>query len=522
MNCRQLLLAVATLSLVVAGFAQPARFNYQAKLTTATGQPLQGTHSMYFSLYAGGSPVAADDGTLLFKESASVDVSDGVANHSIGTGVNVFGGALTSAMLKTGGDIYVQVAVDADAPGNVVIPRTRLDSVPYALASADGDARTALTGPAPITISSPGSYYLAGNLDVTAGNGIVITSGRVTLDLNGFSINSTETTPTGTGILFGGAVSDVTITNGHIAGGVTYSADVFSGPGFLDGVGFSPSPPLNVMVSKLTISRCKRYGINLNGVAVRNMVDSCIVRIVGKDGITANTVVRSCAQSCGENAIVGVVVSDCLGEAITKSGIDTWTALNCYAYSRDYYGFNVYSVENCFGQSTNNDAILANTVAASTGFSEKGNAIYSGSVENSYGSSTDKYGVWGYTVNNCNGYSAHSNGVQADFAVTDSNGESNISGDGVSTSGTATNCRGTAVNGRGVYAEKAAQNCFGESTTDKKGLEGGMVTNSQGVSNTGVGLTFTKAGAMVFGERKMPPATNQVLGGGQAGPINLP
>ncbi len=40
----------------------------------------------------------------------------------------------------------------------------------------------------PYTISNPGSYYLTGNLAVTAGDAIVIAVDGVTLDLNGFTL----------------------------------------------------------------------------------------------------------------------------------------------------------------------------------------------------------------------------------------------------------------------------------------------------------------------------------------------
>ena len=56
---------------------------------------------------------------------------------------------------------------------------------------------------ATIAINQPGSYVLMGNLKVTDGDGIMINADNVTLDLNGFTISSTEATPTGYGIRLG-------------------------------------------------------------------------------------------------------------------------------------------------------------------------------------------------------------------------------------------------------------------------------------------------------------------------------
>ena len=45
---------------------------------------------------------------------------------------------------------------------------------------------------APYTISQPGSYYLTANLTVASGDAIDINANGVTLDLNGFTISSTD------------------------------------------------------------------------------------------------------------------------------------------------------------------------------------------------------------------------------------------------------------------------------------------------------------------------------------------
>jgi hypothetical protein len=49
-------------------------------------------------------------------------------------------------------------------------------------------------GTSTVVISTAGSYYLAGNIAVSSGNGVTITSSDVTLDLNGFGISRTSGT----------------------------------------------------------------------------------------------------------------------------------------------------------------------------------------------------------------------------------------------------------------------------------------------------------------------------------------
>lgn len=82
-----------------------------------------------------------------------------------------------------------------------VEPRTPIDSIP-------------------LTISNPGSYYLTQDLVSSDPNqdGITITSGGVTLDLNGFTLRGTALTGVGTGIWVNGSsnLRDIVIRNGAI------------------------------------------------------------------------------------------------------------------------------------------------------------------------------------------------------------------------------------------------------------------------------------------------------------------
>jgi hypothetical protein len=82
----------------------------------------------------------------------------------------------------------------------------------------------------PIVISQPGSYKLAGNLNVPAGvNGIEIAADNVTLDLNGFTVSgpgsctygdSVQCTETGDtkGIFDSTCLRELTVRNGTVRG----------------------------------------------------------------------------------------------------------------------------------------------------------------------------------------------------------------------------------------------------------------------------------------------------------------
>ncbi len=136
---------------------------------------------------------------------------------------------------------------------------------------------------APFTISIPGSYYLTSNIVCTASNAIVIATNGVTLDLSGFTIFSTVANAAngGTAILLGSGLSDITIENGHIRSGVTNnSSGVYSGGGFNNGIIYSGSDPMNVVVSHVSVSGCLNCGIYLNN-GESTVAESCTVQTVG-------------------------------------------------------------------------------------------------------------------------------------------------------------------------------------------------------------------------------------------------
>lgn len=326
----------------------------------------------------------------------------------------------------------------------------------------------------PFLIAQPGSYYLATNLTVASGDAITINANNVGLDLNGFTISSTES-PAGTSfaIRLGGnsenAVTNITIINGFISSGVVEQNGTYSGNGFGYGIAYpGVIRPYNARVSGVSVCGCRFNGIHL-GLFNSSAVNSCSVNTVGGLGISAQSISDSTAVDCGNSAINASMAHNCYGTSFAGSGISANAADNCV-----------------------------------------GNAFQSGN------------GVDASLALNCYGSSSVGTGVYASQTVESSYGSAFSGGAGVYSAGTALNSSGFSTIGIGLYAEHCAQNCYGLSEGSAAGLVTSLAQNCFGQSQSGTGLTFTKLGAMCYGVRASPGAVNYVIGTGLAGPVNLP
>lgn len=215
---------------------------------------------------------------------------------------------------------------------------------------------------APYFILKPGAYYLTTNLTGNGSDAIDIDTNGVTLDLNGFTISSTAVTG-GAGVGFqANALSDITICNGHIAGGFTNNAGVYAGNGFTYGIAyFTATPPANIRVIGVSISGCRDYGIYLN-VGTSSLVESCTVHTASIYGIYASTIKDSTAMDCGSIAIDGDTVFNCHGQGSGSGfGISATIAQNCYGSSTGSGGgISVSGVATgCYGSSVSGIGITA-------------------------------------------------------------------------------------------------------------------------------------------------------------------
>ena len=341
---------------------------------------------------------------------------------------------------------------------------------PTMVTLAQIEPRTPISGT--FTITNSGSYYLTTNINTSffVTTGINIQASGVTLDLNGFSIISSANFNVEPGlgaIELGSGLSDITILNGHIRGGITYNsgAETYSEFGFGDGIGYTGTQPFNVRVTGVSVTGCYYYGINL-GNTNSTVVDSCNVQTVEGYGIQASCVFRSTAWQCGDNAINANVVSDCYGFSTAGDGVrSTFTANNCYGLSSGdsiVYGIATGSANNCYGQVTGwggaegNSGLSATTATGCTGqnASSVGLAanvalncygyssgdggfgdnpsdcgLSAGQAQNCYGGCYTGYGVTATVAIGCTGYTT-GGGVQYGISSTIASSCTSTGGDG--------------------------------------------------------------------------------------------
>lgn len=302
-------------------------------------------------------------------------------------------------------------------------------------------------------IIQPGSYYLTTNITATGSfNAISINTNGVSLDLNGFTISSTGAN--GTGILLAGnqvtgiGNTDITISNGHITGGVTNNAGTYVGPGFYNGIAYNipGGTPDNIRVSGVSVSGCQYFGILL-GTGNSTIAESCTVNSVGSYGIQASGVFHCTAVQCGAAAINADNATDCYGSCV-GSGDGMIVS---------------YAADNCFVTSVTGAGLLASTAHDCM-------AMSSGSGDGmDVGTASDCYGY-------CSG-----------------------SGEGLRAQDTADNCFGyTGGSGIGLFAP-LANNCYGDSVSGT-GLLAGAANNCNGhCVGTGTGLSASSANNCIGG-----------------------
>ncbi len=355
-------------------------------------------------------------------------------------------------------------------------------------------------------IGSPGNYFLTGNIVVFPDeDGIDVYVSGVTIDLNGFTISSAAEEGVGTGIHIYSENSDITILNGHITGGITYSGGNYTGIGFVNGIDYGGTG--NVRVTGVTVT-----GVSSNGIALGNgnstVVDSCLVNIAGSYGIQADTVSHSTANVCGNTAIFAQnTASDCFGFCTSSAdGIFTYSnALNCTGGSSNGTGLSANNnAENCVGYSNGNGNgnglnagnNASNCYGNSSGFGIGLNA--GNNASNCYGSSSGGgTGLNASTASNCYGNCSGSGiGLNA-YTASNCYGYCNGSGDGLYIIEVASNCYGFSEVGNGLFANAIVSNCVGVSNANSTGLAAYTASYCYGQSNAGTGLKATIANSCV-------------------------
>ncbi len=237
-----------------------------------------------------------------------------------------------------------------------------------------------------IIITQPGSYYLTRTLTVNGSDGIIIDSDQVTLDLMGYAIRNSSASGVWYGISIN-VVNDISISNGVIAGGTTFSEGVFTpSTGFNRGIN-SSTQASNVRISHLSISGMQGDGIRVSDSSI---VKDCAVFICGGDGIKAGSVSDCSVRTTGGAGIDAIVlVSNCSVLNAGLSGISAYHVTDSVAQTRGDTGIIANIVESCTGNAeftSPGNGILARLVSNSRGWSSgSGNGIGADVVTNSYG-----------------------------------------------------------------------------------------------------------------------------------------
>jgi hypothetical protein len=356
------------------------------------------------------------------------------------------------------------------------------------------EARTPISL-APFTISQSGSYYLTTNIAVTSGNAITITADNVTLDLNGFTLSSTEPSPTGRGILLSGGRAQIHILNGHIKGSVTYSGGVYSGGGFAYGISYSGGSPRNVHVSGVSVSRCMQHGIDIQ-LDNSTVVDACTVQTVGGHGIVASSVSQSAAKECGMRGINADTAINCRGESTgSERGVSATSAQNCYGTSGSGNGVSANNAQNCFGLSNGNGHGVSgnnaqNCVGWSFGLANGINVLYS--AHNCYGQSGNGTDINASIAENCYGF-----GYRGMIVTIAQNCYGNGSGaEGISAY-VVHNSWGGSDNLEGIRAEYLANGCFAVCGSPYVGLRAYSATSCVGFCSGGTAINATIANGCI-------------------------
>jgi hypothetical protein len=153
----------------------------------------------------------------------------------------------------------------------------------------------------PYTISTPGCYYLNGNLSYAGGNGITIASSDVTLDLMGFTL--TGPGDANNGILIPDGTNNVEIRNGTVTywdfgisslGGVGHRVLNIRAERNRSGVSLSGTGHV-IQSCRATAGLVSFIGLH---VQAGGRISGCVTENFGQDGINGNGIIS-------DNVVIG-------------------------------------------------------------------------------------------------------------------------------------------------------------------------------------------------------------------------
>lgn len=238
---------------------------------------------------------------------------------------------------------------------------------------------------APVVIDTPGSYYLAENIQgIGNQHGIEITVSNVTLNLNGFQVIGAELGSLD-GIHIGANLENTTITNGSVRGfagaGISGSSAVATA---IRDVRVASNQGSGIFVGRAVVDGCIAEGNGSVGISVGvgSVVTGCVAALNGQHGITTGQ--GSTIQDCSarENVNDGIIVgafSTATNSASSVNGvlgfrlISGSTIIGCSAVGNGSHGFEVQSfslsvsVINCTARDNGGSGIYLRDGCVATG-----------------------------------------------------------------------------------------------------------------------------------------------------------
>jgi hypothetical protein len=349
-----------------------------------------------------------------------------------------------------------------------------------------------------VVIGQSGAYYLTGNIEVADGAGVSIGASGVTLDLNGFSIISTNASPDNGdhGIALGSNVKNITIRNGVICGGGTSGKFRF-GIGHL---AFTSST--NVTVADVTSSDTTQWGIALDPGS-NSRVERCLVQTDGITGAIQAGLIADCSVIGG--SVYGRIVKGCSATTPGTSGIVADVVENCYATSAGT-AIQAKCLVNSYGTGGGNNDVISAGVAQNVwaeGGSGNGDGIEATVLSNGFGKrqndlagTSSGHGINTNVVVAANGIASNGAGVNAQlasFVNATSTPETNVASIGGISATVVNSSLGTSTIGQGIAVKRDLR---------------GVVSNCVAATDGAIAILFDQTSGVVTGSSAISTGVN--------------
>lgn len=211
-------------------------------------------------------------------------------------------------------------------PGAPAPTMKSLDEIHSKVADV-GERRTPISS-LPFTISASGSYYLTGNLSVSSGDGITVSTSNVTIDMNGFTLSGAAS---GNGIALS-AGNDVRISNGMIR---NWGTGIYS-----FGTG-------RIIVEKVHFLSCSSHGISVSAAAGTEVRNSVVADCGGHGIVVQGASIiegNSVRNNAGSGIRIEAPLSEVRGNSVSQNNIGVELIESSVCVEANTLKFNFYGL----------------------------------------------------------------------------------------------------------------------------------------------------------------------------------